>query len=72
MITEGIADAIVLMQHDIPVLSPVTTKFAKHDIENLLHIAKRVQTVYICNDNEESGAGEDGAVRTGLVLKVQV
>ena len=32
VITEGIADAIVLMQNEIPVLSPVTTKFAKHDV----------------------------------------
>ena len=43
VITEGIADAIVLMQNGIPVLSPVTTKFAKHDIEKLVHIAKRLK-----------------------------
>src|SRR5665647_2372633 len=69
VITEGIADAIVLMQNEIPVLSPVTTKFAKHDIAKLVSIAKRLQTVYIANDNEESGAGEDGAIRTGALLK---
>lgn len=68
VVTEGIADAIILMQNDIPVLSPVTTKFAKHDNENLLKIAKRLKTVYICNDAEDSGAGEDGAIRTGLFL----
>lgn len=69
IITEGIADSIVLMQNGYPVLSPITTKFAKHDIERLLHAAKRMKTVYICNDNEDSGAGEDGAIRTGLLLK---
>jgi DNA primase catalytic core len=69
VITEGIADAIVLMQNGIPVLSPVTTKFAKHDIEKLVHIAKRLKTVYIANDNEKSGAGEDGELRTGALLK---
>jgi len=68
VITEGVADAIVLMQNGIPVLSPVTTTFAKHDIEKLVHIAKRLKTVYIANDNEKSGAGEDGALRTGALL----
>ena len=69
VITEGIADAIILMQNDIPVLSPVTTKFAKHDIEKLVSIAQRLRTVYTCNDNEKSGAGEDGATRTGIALR---
>lgn len=68
VITEGIADAVMLMQNGYPVLSPVTTKFAKHDTEKLLKAAKRLKTVYICNDNEESGAGEDGAIRTGKLL----
>lgn len=68
VITEGIADAIVLIQNGIPVLSPVTTKFAKHDITKLVSIAKRLKTVYIANDNEKSGAGEDGALRTGELL----
>jgi DNA primase catalytic core len=68
VITEGIADAIVLMQNGIPVLSPVTTKFAKHDIDKLVNISKRLKTVYIANDNEKSGAGEDGVLRTGAML----
>ena len=69
VITEGIADAIILMQNNYPVLSPVTTKFAGHDREILISAAKRLETIYICNDNEDSGAGEDGAIRTGLMLK---
>jgi len=68
IITEGIADSIVLVQNGYPVLSPITTKFAKHDIEKLLQAARRLKTVYICNDNEDSGAGEDGAIRTGKLL----
>ncbi len=68
VVTEGITDAIILMQNGIPVLSPVTTKFAKHDSENLLKLSKKLKTVYICNDSEDSGAGEDGAIRTGLFL----
>lgn len=69
IITEGVADAIVLMQNEYPVLSPVTTKFAKHDIENLMKLTKKLEAVYLCNDNEDSGAGEEGAIRTGLTLK---
>ena len=69
VITEGIADAIVLMQNGIPVLSPVTTKFAKHDIEKLVHIAKRLKTVYIANDNEKSGAGKTGHSELDHCLK---
>lgn len=68
IITEGIADAVVLMQNDYPVLSPVTTKFPRHDNEKILKAAKGVKTVYICNDNEDSGAGEDGAIRTSKLL----
>ena len=69
VITEGIADAIVLIQNGFPVLSPVTTQFSDNDTEKLVSVAKRLKTVYICNDNEASGAGEKGAIKTGRLLK---
>lgn len=69
VITEGIADSIILIQNGIPVLSPVTVQFAKKDYDKLVNAAKRLKTVYICNDNELSGAGENGAVKTALLLK---
>jgi len=69
IITEGIADAIMLMQNGIPVLSPVTVQFAENDHDKLVHAARRLKTVYICNDNELSGAGEHGAIKTALLLK---
>jgi putative DNA primase/helicase len=69
IITEGIADAIMLMQNDIPVLSPVTVQFAENDHDKLVHAARKLKTVYICNDNEASCAGEHGAIKTALLLK---
>lgn len=69
VITEGIADAIILMQNGIPVLSPVTVQFASKDYDKLVNAAKNLKTVYICNDNELSEAGENGAIKTALLLK---
>lgn len=69
VITEGIADSIVLRQHGFPVLSPITVQFSNRDTEKLVNIAKRLKTVYVANDNEASGAGEKGAIKTGLLLR---
>src|SRR5665647_36287 len=48
----------------------------KYPISDVFHwfckiarfFATEPKTVYIANDNEESGAGEDGALRTGALL----
>ncbi len=64
IITEGIIDALLAKQAGFGVISPVTTKFAKHDIEGLCKLAKHWNTVYIINDNEVSGEGEKGAIQT--------
>ena len=64
IITEGIIDARLAKQAGFGVISPVTTKFAKHDIEGLCKLAKHWNTVYIINDNEVSGEGEKGAIQT--------
>lgn len=69
IITEGIADSIVLLQNGYPVISPVTVQFSDKDNEKLVHAVKRLEKVYICNDNEESKAGEKGAIITGRLLK---
>lgn len=71
IITEGIADAIILHQNGYPVLSPVTIQFARHDYEQLIDLAKGLKTVYICNDNEPSKAGERGAIKTGNMLLME-
>ena len=64
IITEGIIDALLAKQAGFGVISPVTTKFAKRDIEELCKLAKHWNTVYIINDNEASGEGEKGAIQT--------
>jgi P4 family phage/plasmid primase-like protien len=69
VITEGVADAIVLMQNGFPCVSPVTVQFAKHDHEQLIAVCKGLKSVYICNDNEDSGAGEKGAIKTATLLR---
>ena len=64
IITEGIVDALLAKQAGFGVISPVTTKFAKRDIEELCKLSKHWNTVYIINDNETSGEGEKGAIQT--------
>jgi len=61
IITEGIADAISLAEWGYPVLSPVTVRFKKDDIEKVKR-AVRDKTVYICNDNDQGGF--EGALDT--------
>lgn len=56
------------MQAGIPCISPVTTKFRNKDIERLVRLTKRAGQVIICNDSEESGAGEEGALITAATL----
>jgi DNA primase len=68
VITEGVVDALLAIQQGFPCLSPVTTKFSDGDIENLVRLTRNVETVYIANDNEESGAGLKGALSTAHAL----
>jgi DNA primase catalytic core len=69
LITEGVTDCITAIQAGIPTISPVTTKFREADYEKIKAAARRVETVYICNDNEESGAGLKGALSTADMLE---
>lgn len=64
VITEGITDAITANQAGIPSFSPVTVRFKKTDFPKLLEKARKFKRVYICNDNEETKAGEGGALDT--------
>ncbi|MCP4677294.1 MAG: hypothetical protein GY854_17630 [Deltaproteobacteria bacterium] len=68
MITEGVTDCIAAFQCGVPCISPVTTSFRKADIKRLVGLVKRIQQVVICNDSEESGAGEKGALKTAKAL----
>ena len=67
-IAEGIVDALHAKQAGFGVISPVTTKFAKHDIEELCKLSKNWNIVYIINDNEVSKEGLVGALQTAETL----
>ena len=68
VITEGITDAIAVLQSGMAVLSPVTVRFRRQDHDKLVTLTARAERVVICNDSEESGAGEAGAVETARAL----
>ena len=65
VITEGVTDCISLMEHGFPVVSPVTVQIREADWERLLPKLAGVKTVFICQDNEVSEAGMQGALEDG-------
>lgn len=68
IITEGVTDCISLMEQGFPAVSPVTVRIREADWERLLPRLRNVKTVYICQDNEISQAGLNGALKTAAVL----
>ena len=68
IITEGVTDCISLMEHGFPVVSPVTVRIREADWERLLPKLAGVKTVFICQDNEISEAGMNGALKTARIL----
>lgn len=68
LITEGVTDCISAIQCGVSCISPVTVRFRQGDIPKLIQLSKRAKRIIICNDNEENGAGEAGAMETALAL----
>lgn len=68
LITEGVTDCIAAMQCGISCISPVTVRFRKQDAQRLIEMTEHVKRITICNDSEESGAGEKGALKTAELL----
>lgn len=68
IITEGVTDCISLMEHGFAAVSPVTVRIREADWERLLPKLRGVKTVYICQDNEISEAGAQGAMKTARIL----
>ncbi|MBS1853912.1 MAG: hypothetical protein JST11_00990 [Acidobacteria bacterium] len=68
VITEGVTDCLSLMEHGFPAVSPVTVQIREADWERLLPKLAGVKTVFICQDNEISEAGMQGALKTARVL----
>ena len=72
IITEGIADALSVLQDSRPCISPVTTRFKKERVAEAAAWCKYAGgPVYIINDSEESGAGGEGAGNIGYLLSTQ-
>ncbi|MHB8993715.1 MAG: CHC2 zinc finger domain-containing protein [Armatimonadota bacterium] len=70
IITEGIADCIAANQAGFRCLSPGTTKFRADDAPKLLRLSRCANRLYVCNDAEESGQGEAGALAIAEQLYV--
>ncbi len=68
IITEGVTDCISLMEHGFTAVSPVTVQIREADWERLLPKLRGVKTVFVCQDNEVSEAGMQGALKTARIL----
>jgi len=68
VITEGVTDCISLIEHGFAAVSPVTVRIREADWERLIAKLAGVKTVYICQDNEVSEAGMQGALKTARAL----
>lgn len=66
LLTEGVADCISAAQAGVPTISPATTRFRQQDLPRLLEITKGARRVVICNDAEENGSGDRGAIETAI------
>ena len=72
IVTEGIADALAVLQAARSCISPVTTRFKAERVAEAAAWCKRAAApVYIINDNETSGAGLQGAAKTAVALQMQ-
>ena len=68
VIAEGVTDCIALMARGIATVSPVTVCFRDKDHAKLLSLVRHVKKVFICQDNEISGVGLTGALKTAQFL----
>ncbi|GIW56259.1 MAG: hypothetical protein KatS3mg082_2663 [Nitrospiraceae bacterium] len=68
VITEGVTDCISLMEHGFAAVSPVTVQIREADWDRLVAKLAGVKTVHICQDNEVSEAGLQGAMKTARRL----
>lgn len=67
IITEGLTDSISVAQANYPVLSPITVRIKKDDVEKMVNYCKRFETVVVINDNEEFKKNKNGEFEnTGL------
>jgi DNA primase len=68
IITEGVADCINLSINGFSSISPVTVRYRKADLENVLRLVAKKKKIYIANDNEYNSSGSKGALEMALEL----
>lgn len=68
VITEGIADCISAHQAGLACISPGGAMVRQCDRDKLVRMTERIPRTVICNDAEESGAGDRGAEKTAHLL----
>lgn len=71
IITEGVTDALICKRAGYPVVSPVTVRLRRQDLERYAKLFKTKTTVYIANDNEENESGIRGAMDSAEFLEQQ-
>jgi len=69
LITEGITDAAAARQAGLVVISPVTVRLKKDDIERIAKKLRGVKLVTLIQDNEVSGVGLQGAMDSARILE---
>jgi DNA primase catalytic core len=65
IITEGLADCIIANQYGFPCLALGSTGVSKECQERLITLLKNEKCVYLCFDNDENKAGQNGALKLG-------
>ncbi|MBC8229828.1 hypothetical protein H8E77_09800 [bacterium] len=71
VVAEGVVDGLLAKQAGFAVISPVTVQFKDADYERIVKLTKAWKTTYICPDNEVSGEGLKGALKTAGILNAK-
>lgn len=66
LVTEGVTDALMAHQHNLPCIAPATTNIKEAHVDDL---PDDISTVYILNDNERNNAGLNGALRNAKLFE---
>ncbi len=67
-IAEGLADCIVLNQFGFPCISLGSTNTTDENKAHLIDILRTKSKIYVCFDNDENRAGQNGAREVGQIL----
>jgi DNA primase len=68
VLAEGVTDWIAAREMGFPAISPVTARLKADDLARLVEKLRGCGTLYLVQDNELSGVGLDGAIRSAVAL----